>query len=187
MKIVFDTNVLISSTLWNNSVAQKFLFRCIKENISIFSSQEIIEEYKKILARDFNYKEQASQGIWLLALISNNMKNKKKAAKRVSGTSSKPSRHGVSPLGDRVLIKEVKDVMTETKSGIIIPETVSDDKGAKRGKVIAVGEGHYADGKLIPIRVKVGDTVLYQWGDDLKIDGEEYTLVNESSVLAVIK
>ena len=58
MKIVFDTNVLISSTLWNNSVAQKFLFRCIKENISIFSSQEIIEEYKKILARDFNYKEQ---------------------------------------------------------------------------------------------------------------------------------
>ncbi len=57
-KIVFDTNVLISSTLWDNSVAQKFLFRCIKENIQIFSSQEIIEEYKEILARDFDYKEQ---------------------------------------------------------------------------------------------------------------------------------
>jgi putative PIN family toxin of toxin-antitoxin system len=58
MKIVFDTNMLISSTLWENSVAQKFLFRCIKENIPIFSSQEIIEEYKEILARDFDYKEQ---------------------------------------------------------------------------------------------------------------------------------
>ncbi len=58
MNIVFDTNVLISSTLWDNSVAQKFLFRCIKENIQIFSSQEIIEEYKEILTRDFDYKEQ---------------------------------------------------------------------------------------------------------------------------------
>ena len=57
-KVVFDTNVLISATLWDNSVAQKFLFKCIKENVQIFSSQEIIEEYKEILARDFDYKEQ---------------------------------------------------------------------------------------------------------------------------------
>ncbi len=62
-KVVFDTNVLISATLWNNSAAQKFLFRCIKENIQIFSSQEIIEEYKKILARDFDYKEQEVERI----------------------------------------------------------------------------------------------------------------------------
>ena len=57
-KVVFDTNVLISATLWDNSVAQKFLFKCIKENVQIFSSQEIIEEYKKILVRDFDYKKQ---------------------------------------------------------------------------------------------------------------------------------
>ena len=57
-KVVFDTNVLISATLWDNSVAQKFLFRCIRENIQVFSSQEIIDEYKEILARDFDYKEQ---------------------------------------------------------------------------------------------------------------------------------
>lgn len=57
-KIVFDTNVLISATLWDDSVAQKFLFKCIRENIQIFSSQEIIEEYKEILARDFDYEEQ---------------------------------------------------------------------------------------------------------------------------------
>ena len=56
--MVFDTNVLISATLWDNSVAQKFLFKCIKENVQIFSSQEIIEEYKEILARDFDYNEQ---------------------------------------------------------------------------------------------------------------------------------
>ncbi len=48
-RIVFDTNVLISATLWENSAAQRFLFKCIKENIQIFSSQEIIEEYTKIL------------------------------------------------------------------------------------------------------------------------------------------
>ena len=58
MKIVFDTNVLISATLWHNSVAQKFLFKCIQENTQIFSSQEIIEEYKEILARDFGYNKQ---------------------------------------------------------------------------------------------------------------------------------
>lgn len=53
--VVFDTNVLISSTLWDDSVAQKFLFKCIKEDIQIFSSQEIIDEYKEILVRDFDY------------------------------------------------------------------------------------------------------------------------------------
>ncbi|MDK2907942.1 MAG: uncharacterized protein PWQ87_400 [Candidatus Woesearchaeota archaeon] len=57
-KVVFDTNVLISATLWDNSVAQKFLFRCIMENIQIFSSKKIIEEYEKVLARDFDYKEE---------------------------------------------------------------------------------------------------------------------------------
>jgi len=57
-KIIFDTNVLISATLWDNSVAQKFLLKCIRENVQIFSSQEILEEYKEILARDFDYNEQ---------------------------------------------------------------------------------------------------------------------------------
>ncbi len=57
-KIVLDTNVLISATLWDNSSAQKFLFECIKNNVQFFSSQEIIEEYKRILARDFDYEEQ---------------------------------------------------------------------------------------------------------------------------------
>lgn len=56
--VVFDTNVLISATLWDNSEAQKILFKCIKNDIKIFSSKEIIEEYKRILERDFDYRDE---------------------------------------------------------------------------------------------------------------------------------
>ncbi len=55
MNIVFDTNVLISSTLWNNSVAQKLLFKMVSLDMKIFSSKEILEEYEKVLQRDFGY------------------------------------------------------------------------------------------------------------------------------------
>lgn len=103
--------------------------------------------------------------------------------KQKNATSGK-----IKPLADRVLLREV-DVRggSETKSGIIIPETVGKDGGAHRGKVVAVGEGRYEDGKLIPMRVKAGDEVLYQWGDKLSVDGEEYYMVSESNILAVIK
>lgn len=93
----------------------------------------------------------------------------------------------VQPLGDRVLVKEDKKEGGETKSGIFIPETVSQDRGAKKGEVIAVGPGRYDDGELIPMQVKVGDKVLFQWGDKLTIDGEEYEMISESSILAVLK
>lgn len=109
-------------------------------------------------------------------------KNKKTTAKKSEKTGLK-----VRPLGDRVLLKEIKETVSETKSGIIIPETVNEDKGAKKGKVVAVGEGRYENGKLMPLSVKVGDTVLFQWGDVLKVDGEEYTLANESNILAIVK
>ena len=95
---------------------------------------------------------------------------------------------GVEPLGDRVLIKEShKESGSETKAGIIIPETVNDDKGAKRGTVVAIGEGKFEDGKRIPISVSVGDSVLFQWGDFIKIDGEEYHVVSDSNIIAIIK
>ena len=102
-------------------------------------------------------------------------------------TAQKVSSFKVKPLGDRILIKEFdKEAGGETKSGIIIPETVSEDKGSKKGKVVAVGEGRYDDGRLIPVKVEVGDVVLFQWGDMLKIDGEEYYMVSENNVLAVV-
>jgi chaperonin GroES len=93
----------------------------------------------------------------------------------------------IEPLGDRVLIKEDKDSKEKkTASGIIIPITVNEDKGGKKGKIIAVGIGHYEDGKLVPVSVKIDDEVLFQWGDKVMIDGEEYYIVKESELLAII-
>ncbi len=94
----------------------------------------------------------------------------------------------IRPLQDRVLIKEeIENKERKTASGIIIPITVDEDKGSKKGEIVAIGNGHYEDGKLIPISVKIGDTVLFQWGDKIKIDNEEFYLVKESELLAIIK
>ncbi len=94
----------------------------------------------------------------------------------------------ITPLGDRVLIKPITKEDTKTASGIIIPDTVDKEK-PERGEVIAVGPGKYEDGKLIPVRVKVGDTVMFsKYGyDEIKVDGVEYFILREESVLAVIK
>ncbi|MCH7567976.1 MAG: putative toxin-antitoxin system toxin component, PIN family [Nanoarchaeota archaeon] len=58
MNVVFDTNVIISSTLWNNSVAQKLLFKLIQSDSKIFTSNKILIEYQKILKRDFEYSDE---------------------------------------------------------------------------------------------------------------------------------
>lgn len=96
----------------------------------------------------------------------------------------------IIPLGDRILVKPLSsDDIKKTKSGIIIPETVSKER-PEQGKVIAVGEGRLTDdGKIIKLRVKVGDTILFsKYGpDEVKVDGEEYIILREENVLAVIK
>lgn len=58
MNIVFDTNVLLSSTLWDGSVAQKLLNKCIRSDIKIFSSTDILSEYQRVLRRDFDYSDE---------------------------------------------------------------------------------------------------------------------------------
>lgn len=96
----------------------------------------------------------------------------------------------LQPLGDRLLIKEidVKTGETMTKSGIIIPGSAHEDKSTKRGKVIAVGSGRITeDGKVVVPVPRVGDTVLYQWGDLVKIEGEEFYMVREPEIMAIIK
>ncbi|MDR3558717.1 MAG: co-chaperone GroES [Candidatus Pacebacteria bacterium] len=94
----------------------------------------------------------------------------------------------IKPLADRVLIKEdIDSKEKKTSSGIIIPVTVNEDKGSKRGEVVAVGPGRTEDGKLIAPSVKAGDTVLFQWGDKVRIDDEDYYLVRESEILVIIK
>ncbi len=94
----------------------------------------------------------------------------------------------IKPLHDRVLIKEdTSSKEKKTSSGIIIPVSAQEDKGSKSGEVVAIGAGRYEEGKIIPISVKVGETVLFQWGDKVRIADEEYYIVKESEILAVIK
>ena len=99
------------------------------------------------------------------------------------------SKKNIIPLGDRVLVRGTSGEDKKTASGIIIPETVDKEK-PEIGKVIAVGVGRVNDdGKIIPLRVKKGDTVLFsKFGpDEIKIDGEEYLILSESNILAIIK
>ncbi len=94
---------------------------------------------------------------------------------------------GISPLGDRVVVKPIEKEEKVSASGIIIPDTVDKEKPAK-GKVIAVGPGRYDDGELVPMSLKVGQTVLFsKYGyDEVKVDGVEYYILSESQVLAVL-
>ncbi len=116
------------------------------------------------------------------------MKKTSKKTKNPMRKSSKVSTFKkVQPLQDRILIKEdTENSERKTASGIIIPTGVNDDKGGKRGKVIAVGSGMRQDGKIIPLEVQEGDTVLFQWGDKIQVEGEEYYVVKESEILAII-
>ena len=89
------------------------------------------------------------------------------------------------PLGDRVLIKRVEDE-SKTEGGIIIPDAAKEK--AQTAEVIAVGPGRYdAQGKLIPMNVKVGDLVYFgkYSGTEIDLDGETYVILRESDVLAV--
>jgi chaperonin GroES len=93
----------------------------------------------------------------------------------------------VQPLADRVLIEVIKDdTDIVTSSGIYVP-TSSEDRGSKRGKVIAIGSGRYDNGSIVPMNVRVGDIVLFGWGDTVTIDKIEYYLVKESEISAIIR
>lgn len=94
----------------------------------------------------------------------------------------------LKPLGDRVVVKPSDKDEKVSAAGIIIPETVDKEKPAQ-GVVIAAGEGKYENGKLTPMTVKVGDKVLFsKYGyDEVKIDGQEYFILSESGILAVLK
>ena len=96
----------------------------------------------------------------------------------------------IKPLGDRVLVEPIMaDEGSKSKHGIIIPDTVSKEK-AERGRVLAVGEGRTTDeGKLLPPRVKKSQTVLFsKYGpDEIKVNGKEYFIINESNILAIIE
>lgn len=68
MRIVFDTNALLSATLWDGGVAQKLLFQLINSGIQIYSSKEILSEYGNVLKRDFEYRDNEVQEITRIVL-----------------------------------------------------------------------------------------------------------------------
>ncbi|MDT7924182.1 MAG: co-chaperone GroES [Chlorobiota bacterium] len=92
----------------------------------------------------------------------------------------------LTPLYDRVVIKPAPPEEV-TKGGIIIPDTAKEKP--QQGEVVAVGKGKLTeDGKLIPLQVKVGDQVLFgkYAGTEVTIDGEEYLIMRESDIYAII-
>lgn len=92
----------------------------------------------------------------------------------------------LKPLADRILVKPAP-AEEKTASGIIIPDTAKEKP--MQGEIIAVGKGRTTDdGKLIPLELKVGDKVLYgkYSGTEVTIDGEEYLIMREADVYAII-
>jgi chaperonin GroES len=99
---------------------------------------------------------------------------------------SKQMRSKIRPLSDRVVV-EPQEVETKTAGGIVIPDTADKDKPV-RGKIIAVGNGRYIEGKLQPLQVKVGDNVLFgkYAGTNIKLDASEYLVMREEDIMGVL-
>ncbi|MCL4813256.1 MAG: co-chaperone GroES [Vicinamibacteraceae bacterium] len=92
----------------------------------------------------------------------------------------------VRPLHDRIIVKRIEE-QEQKIGGIIIPDTAKEKP--QQGKVEAVGKGKIKDdGTVLPLDVKVGDTILFgkYSGQDIKIDGDEYLIMREDEVLAIV-
>jgi chaperonin GroES len=92
----------------------------------------------------------------------------------------------LKPLGDRVIVKPKAKEET-TRSGIVLPDTASEKP--QEGSVLAVGPGRVLDsGKRVELDVKTGDTVLFAKyaGTEVKLDGEEYLVIREPDLLAIV-
>ena len=93
----------------------------------------------------------------------------------------------IKPLADRVVVKPVEQQEEVKQGSIIIPDTAKEKP--QEGEIIAVGPGKVDDsGKKVPMEVKVGDKVLYgkYSGTEVTIDGDDYLIMRESDILAVI-
>ena len=91
----------------------------------------------------------------------------------------------VAPLADRVVVKALEE-SEQMRGGLYIPDTAKEKP--QQGEIIAVGPGRFEDGNRVPMDVKVGDKVLYgkYSGTEVTVDGEQYLILRESDVLAVI-
>lgn len=91
----------------------------------------------------------------------------------------------IKPLGDRVVIKLLETEET-TKSGIVLPGSAQEKP--QMAEVLAVGPGGMVEGKEVVMEVKAGDQVIYSKyaGTEVKVDGEEYIIVKQSDILAIV-
>ena len=92
----------------------------------------------------------------------------------------------LTPLGDRVVLKQLVAEET-TKSGIVLPGQSKEKP--QQAEVVAVGPGGMVDGKEVKMEVKVGDHVIYSKyaGTEVKLDEEEFIIVRQNDILAVIQ
>ena len=105
----------------------------------------------------------------------------------------------IKPLSDRVVVREIVIGEETTKSGIILSGETKQSRH-KEGEVIAIGRGRMADPTtsdvagmaashfpFIPMEVKIGDRVVYTFGDEFTIKGEKLTVLREQDILAIIE
>lgn len=93
----------------------------------------------------------------------------------------------IKPLADRVVVKALEEG-EQMRGGLYIPDTAKEKPS--QGEVVAVGPGKFSDdGKRVDMEVKAGDKVLYgkYSGTDITLDGEEFLILRESDVLAIVK
>ncbi len=93
----------------------------------------------------------------------------------------------VRPLGDKVMLRRVQ-AQERTKGGIVLPDTAKEKP--REGRVISVGAGRILDdGRSVEFQVKKGDRVLFSSyaGTELKLDGEEFVIMGEDDILAVLE
>jgi len=94
----------------------------------------------------------------------------------------------IKPLADRIVVKPL-EAQEKTKGGIVLPDTAKEKP--QEGKVVAVGKGKATeDGKVIPLELKAGDRILYGKYSGTEIttkEGEEYLIMKEEDVFAIVK
>lgn len=92
----------------------------------------------------------------------------------------------IRPLGEKVVIKKL-EAQDKTKSGILLPNQAQEKP--QIAEVMAVGPGGMVDGKEVVMQVKVGDKVIFPKfaGTEIKLDGSEYTIIEESKLLGIIE
>jgi len=94
----------------------------------------------------------------------------------------------LKPLNDHVIVKPITEDEV-TKSGIVLPETISKER-PERGEVVAIGSGKLLDnGQRAPMGVKAGDKVIFKKysPDEIKIDNETYLVLSESDIMAILE